>query len=131
MLAPVVRHVVLAFGWLFFGMGVVGMFVPVWPTTPFMLLAAACFMRSSERLHEWLVTHPKYGEHIRDYFEGRGLRRRTKLVAIGTMWTSILLSAWFFVPHAWIDAVLVLIAAGVSIYLVRQPTIAEGPPPNA
>lgn len=125
MLAPVLRHVVLAFGWLFFGMGVVGMFVPVWPTTPFMLLAAACFMRSSERLHEWLVNHPKYGAHTRDYFEGRGLRVRTKVIAISTMWASILLSAALFVPHAEIDILLVLIAAGVSVYLIRQPTISD------
>ena len=124
-MTPVLRHVVMALGWLFFGMGVVGMVVPIWPTTPFMLLAAACFMRSSERLHEWLVTHPKYGEHIRDYFAGRGLRRRTKFVAIGTMWASILLSAAVFVPHTEIDVLLVLIAVGVSIYLIRQPTISD------
>lgn len=115
----------MVFGWLFFSMGVVGMFVPVWPTTPFMLLAAACFMRSSERLHEWLVTHPKYGEHIRDYLEGRGLRRGTKIVAIGTMWASILVSAALFVPRTEIDVLLVLIAVGVSIYLIRQPTVSE------
>lgn len=122
MMTPVLRHVVTAFGWLFFGMGVVGMFLPVWPTTPFMLLAAACFMRSSERLHTWLVNHPKYGQHIRDYLEGRGLQRKTKAVAIGTMWASILLSATLVVPHPEIDVLLVIIAVGVTIYLVRQPT---------
>jgi len=125
MLPPVLRHVLMVFGWVFFGMGVVGMFVPVWPTTPFMLLAAACFMRSSKRLHRWLVEHPTYGQHIRDYLEGRGLTRRTKIVAIGSMWASILLSAALFVPRTEIDVLLVLIAIGVSVYLIRQPTISD------
>jgi hypothetical protein len=122
---PLVRYLVLVCGWLFFGLGVVGAFVPVWPTTPFMLLAAACFMRSSERLHRWLVEHPRYGHHIRDYLEGRGLRLRAKVLAISTLWASTLLSVSAFVPHLAIDLLLVAIATGVTVYLVRLPTAAE------
>lgn len=122
---PFVRHLVLACGWIFFGLGVVGMVLPVWPTTPFMLLAAACFMRSSERLHRWLVGHPRYGAHIRDYLAGKGLRPKTKAVAIVSMWASILLSVFLFVPHAVVDWFLVAIAVGVTVYLLQLPTIRE------
>lgn len=99
-----------------------GMFVPVLPTAPFILLAAACFMRSSEKLHEWLVTHPRFGCHIEDYLAGRGLQARTKAVALTTLWASILASAYFFVPLPVADAVLVLVAAAVTVYILRLPT---------
>lgn len=79
-------------------------------------------MRSSERLHQWLVEHPTYGHHIRDYLEGRGLRLRAKVLAVSTLWASTLLSVVAFVPHAVIDALLVTIAAGVTVYLLRLPT---------
>lgn len=119
------RYLVLGCGWTSFALGLVGVLVPVWPTTPFMLLAAACFMRSSERLHRWLVEHPRYGHHIRDYLEGKGLRLRAKILAVSTLWASTLLSVSAFVPQLAIDLLLVAIAGGVTIYLVRLPTAPE------
>jgi uncharacterized membrane protein YbaN (DUF454 family) len=124
-MTPVLRHLILACGWLFLGLGIVGTVLPIWPTTPFLLLAAACFMRSSTRLHRWLLSHPRYGHYLTDYFEGRGLTRRVKVVAIGTMWASILASAALFVPHVAGDLAMVLVAVGVSIYLLRLPTAPE------
>jgi hypothetical protein len=60
------RHLLLACGWAFLGLGALGLALPVLPTAPFVLLAAACFMRSSERLHSWLVGHRVFGRHIGD-----------------------------------------------------------------
>ncbi|MHB1323963.1 MAG: YbaN family protein [Coriobacteriia bacterium] len=122
---PLLRHVLLALGWVFLGLGVIGAALPVLPTTPFLLLAAACFMRSSERLHRWLVDHPRYGHHIRDYLEGKGLRARTKVVAISMLWASILTSVFLFVPYLAADLLLVAIAAAVTAYLLRLPTPPE------
>ena len=116
------RYLLLAGGWLFLVLGIVGAFLPVMPTTPFLLLATACFMRSSERLHTWLTRHPKYGRQITDYFEGKGLTRRTKIVAISTLWASILVSAVFFVPLFAVDVLLVLTAIATTVYLWRLPT---------
>ena len=116
------RYALLVLGWLFLGLGVLGMVLPVLPTTPFVLLAAACFFRSSERLHSWLIAHPKFGPQITDYLEGNGLKRKTKLVAISTMWLSIVVSVVFFVPYIAADVIMVLIATGVTIYLLRLPT---------
>lgn len=116
------RYVLLVLGWVFLGLGLLGMALPVLPTTPFVLLAAACFLRSSERLHRWLVSHPVFGEQIAGYLAGKGLRRRTKIVAISTLWASVIASAVIFVPHPLGDALMVLTAAGVSLYLLRLPT---------
>ncbi|PKQ21128.1 MAG: DUF454 domain-containing protein [Actinobacteria bacterium HGW-Actinobacteria-6] len=116
------RYVLLSLGWIFLGIGVIGMVLPVLPTTPFVLLAAACFMRSSERIHSWLVTHPIFGKQIADYLAGKGLRLRTKIVAIGTLWASIIASAIWVVPYLIADAVMVAIAAWVTAYILRLPT---------
>ncbi|MDP2183124.1 MAG: YbaN family protein [Actinomycetota bacterium] len=112
----------MAFGWFFLGLGALGMALPVLPTTPFVLLAAACFLRSSERLHAWLVGHPVFGPQIADYLEGKGLRRRTKFVAVLTLWASMIASAVLFVPLLVGDVAMLLTAAGVTIYLLRLPT---------
>jgi len=117
-----VRHLLLACGWLSLGIGAIGLFVPVLPTAPFVLLAAACFLRSSERLHRWLVSHPTFGCHVEDYLAGRGLQARTKAVALATLWLSTLASAYFFVPLLAVDLLLITIAAAVSVYLLRLPT---------
>lgn len=116
------RHALLACGWLFLGLGTLGLALPVLPTTPFVLLAAACFLRSSERLHSWLVAHPVFGPQVADYLDGKGLKRRVKFVAISMLWTSVIGSAAFIVPFFVADMAMILVAAGVTVYLLRQPT---------
>ncbi len=122
------RYVLLACGWVFLGLGVIGLFLPVLPTTPFVLLAAACFFRSSERIHSWLVSHPRFGPQITDYLEGKGLRRNTKVVALLTLWISVTASVVLFIPHVAADAIVLVIAAGVTVYILRLPTqaVVEG-----
>ena len=95
-----VRYLLLATGWLSVALGVLGIFLPVLPTTPFLLLAAACFARSSPRFHHWLVHHPKLGPWIRDYLSGEGIPLKGKVYAIGLMWASIGLSC-YLVPLFW------------------------------
>lgn len=116
------RYLILAFGWIFLGLAVIGMLLPVIPTTPFLLLAAACFMRSSERLHRWLLSHPRYGPLIADYLEGRGLTVTTKVVSIGTMWLSIVAGIVFFVPYPVADLLMLAVAISVTAYLLQLPT---------
>lgn len=116
------RHLLLACGWIALGLGAIGLFVPVLPTAPFVLLAAACFLRSSARLHAWLVSHPTFGCHIEDYLAGRGLRARTKALALATLWASVFFSVLALVPHRVVEVALLLIAAAVSLYLLRLPT---------
>ncbi len=116
----------ITLGWLSVVLGVLGIFLPVLPTTPFLLLAAACFMRSSPKFYNWLVGHPKLGGYIRHYLEGQGIPRRAKWLAISMIWLSIGFSAWFVVPMLWLKCGLLAIACGVSVYILRQPTLEAG-----
>ena len=119
---PLLQRLLFAGGWTALGLGVAGVVVPVLPTVPFLLLAAACFLRSSPRWHAWLVTHPVFGRHIADYLAGRGLRPQTKILALATLWASVLLSVVLFVPIVAVDVLLTAIATAVSVYILRLPT---------
>jgi uncharacterized membrane protein YbaN (DUF454 family) len=76
------RYVYLALGLFFVALGVIGIFLPVLPTTPFLILAAACFARSSPRLESWLLNHPHYGPMLRAWREHRAIPRKAKLMAL-------------------------------------------------
>jgi len=117
-----VRYALLAVGWLSVVLGVIGIFVPVLPTTPFLLLAAACFVRSSRRFYLWLVNHPRLGPWIRDYLEGNGIPLKGKVYALGLMWASIGLSC-YLVPLPWARAFMLTSAVLVSLYILRQKTL--------
>lgn len=117
-----VRCALLVVGWLSVALGVIGIFLPVLPTTPFLLLAAACFVRSSQRFYLWLVNHPRLGPWVRDYLEGHGIPFKGKVYAIGLMWASIALSC-YLVPLPWARAFMLTSAVLVSIYIARQKTL--------
>jgi len=103
--------------------GAIGVFLPVIPTTPLVLLAAACYYRGSDRLHARILSSRWFGETIKNYQEGRGLTRDTKLRAVSMMWVMILISAWFFVSSLFVRVAMICVAIGVTVYLVRLPTL--------
>jgi len=119
----VVRALLIAAGTVSLGLGAIGIFVPVLPTTPFLLLAAACYMRSSERLHKWLINNRWFGEYIKNYQAGRGIPMRTKIVALTVLWGTIMFSAFFvFTEVLLVQIILLCVAAGVTVHLIRLPT---------
>ena len=105
--------------------GAIGLFLPVVPTTPLVILAAACYYRGSDRLHAWILSSRWFGETIKNYQAGRGLTRDTKLRAISMMWVMILISAWFFVGSLFVRVAIICVAIGVTVYLVWLPTLGE------
>ena len=111
----------MGLGWLSVALGVIGLFLPVLPTTPFLLLAAACFARGSPRLHAWLLSHPRLGPLMRDYLDGHGIALKAKVYAIGSMWLSIGVSCWL-VPLPWARVLMLVSATLVSLYILRQKT---------
>lgn len=119
---PVARYALLVVGWLSVILGVIGIFLPILPTTPFLLLAAACFVRSSQRFYTWLVMHPRLGPWLRDYLEGNGVPLKGKIYAITTMWLSISLSCWL-VPLLWARIALLVSATLVTLYILRLKTL--------
>ena len=106
-------------------LGIIGAFLPVLPTTPLILLAAWCYIRSSKEFYEWLISNERFGKTIEDYHRGRGITKNTKTRAIVMMWLMITISAYFFITSIPLIAFLYLIAVSVTIYIYRQPTLEE------
>ena len=105
------------------GLGVLGVFVPVLPTTPFLLLAAAAFVRSSPRLYHWLIHHKWFGNYIRYYREYRAVTLRSKIVALALLWSVIGYTAIGVVQAWWLRALLAAVAVGVSVHLLSLKTL--------
>ncbi|MBD3314236.1 MAG: DUF454 family protein [Chitinivibrionales bacterium] len=110
-------------GTLALALGVVGVAVPLLPTTPFLLLAAACYMRGSRRLYRWLVGHPWLGPFLRNYRENRAISLRTKVVALATLWAAVGYSSFMVVESILLRVVLLLVAIGVSLHLLTLRTL--------
>lgn len=107
-------------------LGVLGIFLPLLPTVPLLLLAAACFARSSERCHRWLLDHPLLGPMVQGYLDGKGIPLRAKASAIVLIWLTIPLSIVLVGDIFWLRMLLVLIGAGVTLYLLRLPVCEAG-----
>ena len=118
----VLRAVLVVLGTLSVALGVIGMFVPVLPTTPFLLLAAACYARSSRRFYDWLMTNRWCGSYIRNYREGRGIPLRQKVITLSVLWLTIGSTVWLAVSQWWVRGLLVGIAVAVTIHLVTIKT---------
>lgn len=118
------RIFILSLGFLFLGLGILGMFLPVLPTTPFLLLASAMFLRSSEKLSNWLLSHKIFGKTIRNYMEQKAVSKKSKIFSILFLWPTILISA-SMVDKNWLKILLLVIAIGVTIHLVSLKTMPE------
>lgn len=117
------RMLLIAAGYTSLSVGVAGIFVPLLPTTPFLLLSAACFVRSSDRLYQWLTTHRLFGTYIRCYREFHAISLRAKVLGLTLLWGTIGYSAVVVVDRWWIRALLVAIAAGVSWHILSLRTL--------
>lgn len=112
------RKLLIGAGTLSTGLGIIGVFVPILPTTPFLLLAAACYMRSSERFYQWLMNNKIFGAYVRNYIEGRGMPMRIKIFTILLLWLTIGLTITFGVQNIIIRIILICIAIGVTAHIV-------------
>jgi uncharacterized membrane protein YbaN (DUF454 family) len=117
------RKLLIAAGSFFVVIGLIGIFLPVLPTTPFLLLAAWCYARSSERYYKWLITNKWFGEYIRNYQEGKGIPLKIKVFAILFLWVTILISVYFFITNIYVRIILIVIASVVTIHIITFPTI--------
>ena len=99
-------------------LGIIGIVLPILPTTPFLLLAAACYARSSEKFYNWLLNNRILGSYIRNYIEGRGMPIKVKIFTISMLWITILISAFLFIQTFWIRIVLLIIAIAVTIHII-------------
>lgn len=107
-------------------LGIIGVFLPVLPTTPFILLSAACYARASEKFHQRLLAHKTFGPTIRDWEDYRSLSLKTKKVAITMMTLSIAVSIWVVREHLWLQLMLAFIAVSVGTWMWRLPSREAG-----
>lgn len=112
-----VRSLFLIAGFLFVIIGVVGIFLPILPTTPFLLLAAACFARSSNRFYSWLVNNRLFGTYIKSYRENKAIPLKVKLFTVLFLWIVMLITVIFAVEILWIKVILILIAILVTLHV--------------
>ena len=117
----ILRSVLTTIGLVSTGLAVLGIFLPLLPTVPLLLLAAACFARSSERFHSWLLQHPHLGPMIRGYLEGQGIPLRSKIFTIALLWLTISVSVLLLTTPLWVKITLLAIGSAVTIYLLQLP----------
>ena len=120
--SPVVRAVLLVLGTLALGLGIIGLLLPVVPTVPFLLLAAACYARASERFYRMLLHNRYFGPPLREWRRYGSIPWRTKLIAIFVLLLSLSASIVFFVRPPIAKLVLAILGITVAIYLYRIPS---------
>ncbi|TFG13423.1 MAG: DUF454 domain-containing protein [Promethearchaeota archaeon] len=104
-------------GYISLALGIIGLFFPILPTTPFLLLATACFARNSEKAYTWLINNRLFGKIIRDYRAGKGLPIKVKIYTLSFLWITIFISV-FFISILWVQILLLVIASLVSIHVI-------------
>lgn len=121
-LPKIYKYFYLVSGFLLVIIGVIGIFLPVLPTTIFLILASACFIKSSPKANDWLRNHKILGQYIKNYQDGSGLTVKSKLFNLIFLWSMILLSAFLFTESLIIKLVLIAIAVGVTIHILMIKT---------
>jgi len=121
------KAIFIVAGTISLGFGAVGVFLPILPTTPFLLLSAACYYKGSERMHRWLLNNKLFGSYIRNYKEGKGISQAGKLCTLFLLWTTIYFSALFLVNNYVVQIVLFTIAIAVTIHIITLPTFKKIP----
>lgn len=121
------RLLILTIGILSFTLGVIGIFLPILPTTPFILLAAACFARSSERFHQWILNHKYFGNTLKNWEGNKTITKRAKIISLTFLNISIAFSLYILAPNKYLMIFLLVTDIIMTLYLLSIPTT---PPPK-
>jgi len=119
------RLVLLLLGWLFTGLGMLGVVLPLLPTTPFLLLALWAFARSSRRFHDWLYDHPRFGPVIRAWWDHRVVPVRAKVLAVSVMAASLVWVIYFKTEPVWVPLAMAGVMVPVAVWLLTRPSHPE------
>lgn len=115
----------IAMGTFSLVLGFVGIILPILPTTPFLLLSAACYYKGSERMHHWMLNNKWFGAYIKNYKEGKGIPLKTKIFTLALLWIAICYSAVFILNVLIFQIILFGIAIGVTIHVITLPTFKQ------
>jgi uncharacterized membrane protein YbaN (DUF454 family) len=125
------RSLLIAAGTLALGVGIIGIFIPLLPTTPLLLLAAFCYMRSSQRLYAALLRNRLVGSYVMNYMQGSGMSIRMKLLTLSLLWLTLGCSVVFATDNLAIRIVLLVVLAAVTIHIILlRNAVQDGPVPS-
>lgn len=110
-------------GFVSLGFAILGVFLPVLPTTPLLLLAAALFLRGNRHWYEWLMNHPKFGPYISNFVVHKAIPARVKAVSVSMVWITLLNCAVFVADHWAFRAFFVILAAAITIHILSYKTL--------
>ena len=116
------KYILITIGSVSVAAGFIGIFLPLLPTTPFLLLAAACYIRSSSKLYSWLIEHKIFGKYIKDYLDGKGIPLKAKIFSITLLWAMMLYSGIFIVKILIIRIIMFIIAVCVTWHILSLKT---------
>ena len=119
----VMKIVLTLLGLISLGLGIVGIFLPVLPTTPLLLLAAALFLKSNRGLYEWLLNHPKLGPYIRNFMEYKAIPLKIKILSVSMVWITLLCCAVFVAKVFWFRLFFVGLAIAISLHILQYKTL--------
>lgn len=117
------KFLLIVLGSLSLALGILGIFLPVLPTTPFLLLSAAMYVRSSQRLYDWLMAHKHLGPYIKNFREHKALPLRVKVVSVSMVWATLLYCAFFVAKEWWMSVMFIAIATGVTVHILNYRTL--------
>ena len=115
-------------GFFVMSIGLIGIVVPGLPTTPLMILAAACFAKSSQRFYDWIINNRMFGHHVKNYREGKGIPKKSKPIILGTLWTFVLFAVLIAIPDSAppISKIATLVLAVIgTIFILRIPNLSQ------
>ena len=114
----VIKVILVISGTFFLFLGVIGIFIPILPTTPFLLLAAACYARGSKKFYNWLIGNKLLGKYIKNYREAKGIPINIKIITITLLWITILFSTFLIISNSLLQIILIIIAISVTIHII-------------
>ena len=118
----ILRSLLIFCGFFFSFLAILGAILPLMPTTPFLIVAAACFYRSSERFYHMIMYNKYFGHYLRDYKSGMGIPLRIKIMALIFTWTSTLVSVFIFIPYLWLEILVVVVNLTITVHMVLVKT---------
>jgi len=117
------KYLLTALGILSLALGFIGMFLPILPTTPFLLLASFLFLKSSRPLYEWMMNHPKLGPYIKNFMVHKSLPLHVKIVSVSMVWITLLYCAFFVAGHWALSALFILLATAITVHILSYKTL--------
>lgn len=118
----IVSKLLIFLGTFFLIISFIGIFIPILPTTPFLLLAAACYAKGSKKFYNWLINNKWFGEYIKNYRERKGIPFSVKIISITILWITIAFSIFIIVSNLLIQIILISIAIAVTIHILTIKT---------